>query len=341
MRSLISKYTSVALIVLLTGCGVDGTIRGRRLTQLPISLFTSFSLTSAQSDIATMTLESLGNAPGDYGFDETNPALRGRFRFDSTSKSLFFERSVASTNSWNDFTLFPPSLGAVAGYSFSEINKISVVIKAQQNANSGNSMCGLSLGFGTGTGNVNAALASTNLRLLGRNWLSATNGNKDARDFIRFGYNFGADEKFVIDSPINSYNRAGAWDGFTTAEWRESAGEFNLISGVDNAGDYLTYRMDITFDKVAHTVTALITPLASNVSMSGWAPSQSFVWDYSVSSTATTGGGLPRGGLDLTNVTGTSALSWDDFHAAKFSIGFVGNQYPRSCEFSGLQVTLE
>lgn len=338
-----------------SSCGVKGSIDsgsssggdGGGGTPTIWKPFDYLTLTTDQVVLKTMALEPNAVTPPDYGFDEGNVSLRGQFRFDTARKTLVHERSLASGGSWNDFTLFPPDSNGMLGFfKLNQIKKISVLIKGQHNANSSFAQCGLAFGFGTAVGHANAAGASTNLSLAGRNWASATNAAKNPRDYFRISYaSQTALEKIVIDAPINSFNAASEWTNFTTAEWREAAGEIDLIgnaAGLNVAGDYITYKMTLDFDKTNRTVTVTISDLGSNVTMTGWGTSKSVVWDYTQAVGATDGvTGSARGGLDLTNVTGATAMSWDDFHKQTFKLGFVGNQMARLCEYSDLQLTFE
>lgn len=294
-----------------------------------------------------MSLEPNATAPTDYGFNEGNGSLRGQFRFDDARKTFLYERSLASGISWNDYTIFPPDTNGMLGFfKLNEIKRISVLIKSQSNANTGFSQCGLAFGFGTAAGHSIATGASTELRLAGRSWAGATNPQKNPRDYFRISYSAQtAVEKVVVDAPINSFNAGSEWANFTAAEWLESAGEVNLIAngaGIDLAGDYITYKMTLQFDKDNHSIDIGVSDLGSNVTMTGWGTSKSVTWDYSAAVGTVDGvTGTARSGLDLTNVTGPGAMSLDDFHEQTFKLGFVGNQMARVCEYSDLQVVFE
>jgi hypothetical protein len=73
--------------------------------------------------------------------------------------------------------------------------------------------------------------------------------------------------------------------------------------------------------------------------MTGW-QAQTVVWDPSQPVSNVSSGGVPRGGLDLTNVTGPTAMTLAELNNEYVNLGFVGNMAPRSCEFSEFKIYL-
>lgn len=329
------------------GCG-DISLKGRsQLSELFVKVlpFESFSLTSDQSQIAQMTLEPMGEAASDYGFNESINGLRGRFRFDSGSQTMIFERSNISSNSYNDFTMFPTDPANLLRYKMQNVKSISSVIKSTYAGVNATAMCGLVMGFGDGSGTNGAPLSGSNLRLGNRDWSTSPNSEKRPKDYIRFFYQpSNTGERVVVDTAINTFNQQG-YGNFTSIEWRESAGDdINLINDAADftkLGDSITFRQTLTIDPVLNTVTITIEPLASNVDMTGWKTTQSFVWHFDAPvSTPDAPSGTPRRGLDLTNVYGSSPMSFADFLQQNFRVGFSANGAARSCEFSELTITL-
>jgi ABC-type glycerol-3-phosphate transport system substrate-binding protein len=347
IQSVAPKAAAALALLLVSGCLLNYERTYPSVPRPTAKPFDSFAVTNDQTEIAKMVVEALGNTPPDYGFDESDAGKRGIFRYDSSSHAVIFERSLISFDAYNDFNFFPADPGGLLRYKLKDIYEISVVITSVYNGPSTTSMCGLLFGFGNAAGNSSAPSMSTNLSIGGRNWATSVNSSKNPRDFIRFFYNpSNTGERVVVDAGINTYNNVPQYGGFTPSEWRESG--FNEVDLINDAsdftknGDSITYRQTLTVDRIAETITIKIEPLSSNVDMTGWKTSQSFVWNYSATVGATDAvSGNPRGGLDLTNITGPLAMPISDFHNLPFQFGFSANGGPRTCEFHDLKVTLE
>ncbi|NJL26210.1 MAG: hypothetical protein HC902_14345 [Calothrix sp. SM1_5_4] len=270
------------------------------------------------------------------------PVYAGVFRFDSVTGVVIFERSLASGTSWSDVNFVPNGFNSILRHKLKDLAHVSVEIKAQLNVSSPGlpTACAMLFAFGDGTAHVNAPNMGTNMRVANRDWTLSPNANKTPRDYFRIGFETFPDaEKLTIDAPINSYNQASAWGGFTAAQWREVAGEFNVMrtTSLTSAGDYIVYRQDMYFNLANNQVVVTITPLSSNLDMTDW-QTQTVVWDPSQPVGATVASGSLRGGFDLTNITGPAAITLNDLGEEYVNIGFTGNQAPRACEFSNLRI---
>lgn len=336
------------LLIALISFYSFGCTKGGNLTAVIPSLFDlteplqSLTLATDEPTTKLSTVDSLGGVKSDYGYVQGSTSYRGRFRLDTSSRTIIHERVTDVTNIWSDFNFIPDGNEALLRHKIGTIHKVGVVIKAQFNSNAPTiaTGCGLLFGFGNGTGHPNASKLGASLRIHDRDWSLSSNSNKTARDYFRILYETqpGA-EKLTIDAPINSYNGTSDWSNFTAAQWREAASEFNVMRSTDleTAGDYITYYQGITFDWDASTVQIDIVPMSSNLDTSSWR-SQSVTWDLTAAVGSLAATGSSRGGLDLTNITGSAAMSMDDFKEEPVTIGFTGNQAPRVCEFSQLQI---
>lgn len=302
----------------------------------------SLALSSDEATTKLSTVNSLGGSKADYGYVQGSTSYRGRFRLDSSTRTMIHERVTDVTNIWSDFNFIPDGNAALLRHKIGTIHKVGVVIKAQLNSNAPTiaTGCGLLFGFGSGTGHPNASKLGASLRIHDRDWSLSSNSNKTPRDYFRILYETQpGQEKVTVDAPINSFNGTSEWSNFTASQWRESAGELDVMRSTDlqTAGDSITYYQGVTFDWDNARVQIDIVPLSSNLDMSSWIP-QTVTWDLTAAVGATATTGSARGGLDLTNVNGVSAMSIGDFKEEPVTIGFTGNQAPRVCEFSQLQI---
>lgn len=343
---MISIWSTLLASLLISGCKIEYSVDTPEGADPIAKPFEAFSMTTNQTTIERMVIEAMGNAPPDYGYDESDWGRRGRFRFDAARKTMIGERSIASLEPWNDFNLFPADPSGLLRYKLKNVKSISVDILAQVNAPGGPAFCGLMLGFGNAPGHTVATNASTNLSIGGRDWSVSPNGNKDARDFIRFYYvPSDISERIIIDTPINSYGYPGSYDQFTSAEWNESAGDdLDLIpagNNFDQSGVWIKTHQTYTLDRDARTLTIKVEPLDSNFDRTGWKASHEVVWHFDEAvGTRDPVTNSPRGGLDLRHITGPTAMSWEEFYDQPFQFGFSANGAPRNCEFSNLAVTL-
>lgn len=287
-----------------------------------------------------MTLGSLGESRVDYGYAAGNAGLRGHFTFQSNK--LIFERTTDSAGAWADHIFIPSDNLTTLRHKLGDLQTVSVIIKAQLNVDDPGlaTGCGMVFGFGDTTGHTNAANIGASMRLGNRDWALSANADKQARDYFRIIFETGKDnEKLTIDAPINSYNGGTSWTNYTAANWRETAGEFDVMRNttLTTAGDYITYRQDMVFDIEGGSIQVTITPLDSNLDMSQW-QAQTITWDITQPVGTLSTGGSSRSGLDLTNVTGATAMSLAELAEQNVVLGFVGNLAPRLCEFSDFTI---
>jgi hypothetical protein len=322
-------------------CGGGGELTlDAALTALVVKPLKSFSFTQDDTVNHTMTVGSLGDSRVDYGYATGNAALRGHYRMEA--QKMIFERTTDSAGAWADHIFIPSDNNSTLKYQLKTMNSVSVKIKAQLNVDAPGlaTGCGLVFGFGASAGHSNATAIGANLRIADRDWSLAANSNKTPRDYFRVIWETGKDnERLTIDAPINSYNGGTDWTNYTASQWRESVGEFEVMrnTAIETAGDYVTYRQDIALDVAAGSITVTITPLESNVSMSGW-QAQTTTWDLTQAVGTLSTGGSARSGLDLTNITGSAAMSLADLAEQYVVLGFVGNLAPRLCEFSDFKI---
>jgi hypothetical protein len=337
------RYVFCLSIFLLVACKNGGTANLEAAkTTYEVQPLPSLPFTNDDTVNVTKAVGSLGENRGDFGFDETDANLRGHFTYNASTYTLSFKRSAASGSAWADWNFIPNDGQSLLRHKLKDMKSVSVIIKAQINADqpSLGTGCGIIFGFGSGTGHPNAASLGASLRLADRDWSASPNANQTPRDYFRILYEAAmSNQKLTVDAPVNSFNMPNAWDRFTAAQWRESASEFAVMrtTSLTTAGDWLTYKQTMQFDMKAGTVTVTIQPLTSNVDMSQW-QSQTVTWDISQPVTATSASGSARGGLDLTNATGATAMTLSELGEQYVTVGFTGNLAPRVCEFTQLNI---
>ncbi len=346
-RMVRSALVAIIASALTFGCKISYYVKEPEKVYPVVRPLDSFWLTTDQSQIKQMVVHALGDTAGDYGFDETNNGLRGRFQFDPTAKAVVFDRSNASAGAYQDFNFFPADPSGVLKFRLRDVRSVSVKVRALYATDNTVAMCGLVFGYGAATGASQAPLSGVNLRMLNRDWSLATNNTKHARDYWRVFYQPSiTNERIVIDSPISSYAQTNAYDLFTSSEWSQHNGDdIDLIPSTSDfyhASDWVTFRQTLTLDREAHKMTIKIEPLDSNVDRSDWKNSLERVWNMSEDPTLRDPlTNSARGGLDLANISGPTPLTWPDFYNQTFQFGFSANGWPQGCTFSDLNVTLE
>ena len=277
----------------------------------------------------------------------------GQFIYSGSASpaSLAYQPSAIPA-SWFDVMYFPDDSNL--SFILSSVSEVSVDIHQQLGSPGQGSSCGLGLAFGNASGHPNAAHASKNMRLEGRDWNTSTNSSHTARDLIRISYQAGGSpitEGIFIDPLINDFNLASG-NSWNNVQFSSTHAQFSMQRGAmtgAHVGDALSYRFTLKFDPVAHTITTTISPPSTSSTAfqatingapgdtSTW-QTQSAVWKLTNPTSTVDPSGDNRGGLDLSHVAGAS-YGFSDFEKEPVSIGFLNNLNANGCTFTHMTIS--
>ena len=355
MRTFSGVFFAV-LLLLASGGGCSPQIIGGLAHELAPAAANSTVIETLQNPASLVSAALSGPAGSAASLWGSNSAggQYGQFVYSGSASpaSLSYQPSAIPA-SWFDVMYFPDDSNLE--FTLFSVSEVSVDIH-QQLANSGQgSACGLVLAFGNASGHPNAAHASKNMRLEGRDWNASTNSSHTARDLIRISYEAGygpaTAEGIYIDPLINDFNLASG-NSWNNVQFSSTNGQFSVQRGATTGahlGDSISYRFTLKFDHVAHTITTMISPPSTSSSAfqatingaqgdtSAW-QTQSAVWRLTNPTNTVDSSGDNRGGLDLTHVAGAS-YGFADFEKEPISIGFLNNLNTNGCTFTHMTIS--
>lgn len=315
------------------------------LTTYPLS---SYSAPTDQDDVfRRSTVDSYGDgvALASWGLNPADGQVLGKWSFSSgvfsySRSSLTSCASGAAPNCAGgvdsgsyghvDWNLYP-SAGDLY-LRWSAIKRISVDIK-QTRSTSDTTLhndCGLAFGFGSKQAHSNASALPVDLSIPGR-------GAPSVKDQFRILYRLhgDGDDALVADAPINNAteNTDLGWGLFD----RDTLFDVTTAGTLAENSDWIQYNLSMAFDHAEHTITFTVTPLDSSEPMFNYV-SQTYIWNYSNSPTATSGGEFD-GGLRFGPENPNMPLTLSTFESSNVAIGFSANGRVLGCEFSDMKLS--